>query len=129
MGCLPQRWPTWLRPELVDMDGPPMWPFSASHPITRDGRIFMVPAPGHFHGHTAVVARGDGVTYFFAGDATYEQADLAADRVDGVTYDPAVSLATIRAIKTFARPGTDDHSSRPRSGWASSSGRRRGLFA
>src|SRR5262249_9597732 len=42
-------------------------------------------------------------TYFFAGDATYEQVDLVAERVDGVTYDPAVSLATIRAIKTFAR--------------------------
>lgn len=63
----------------------------------------MVPAPGHFFGHSAVVVRGNGVTYFFAGDATYEQADLAADRVDGVTYDPAVSLATIHAIKKFAR--------------------------
>ncbi len=103
MGCLPQRWPTWFRPELVDMDGPPIGPFPASHPITRDGRVFMVPAPGHFPGHAAVVVRGDGVTYFFAGDATYEQADLAADRVDGVTSDPLVSLATIRAIKKFAR--------------------------
>lgn len=103
MGCLPQRWPIWLRPELVDMDGPPVGPFPASHPITRDGRIFMVPAPGHFRGHAAVVVRGDGITYFFAGDATYEQADLAADRVDGVTYDPKVSLATFRAIKSFAR--------------------------
>jgi glyoxylase-like metal-dependent hydrolase (beta-lactamase superfamily II) len=51
----------------------------------------------------AVIVRGEGVTYFFAGDATYEQADLAADRVDGVTYDPAISLKTIRAIETFAR--------------------------
>ena len=42
------------------------------------------------------------MTYFLASDATYAQADLAADRVDGVTYDPAVSLATIRAIKAFA---------------------------
>ena len=102
-GCLPQRWPTWLRPELVDMDGPATGPFQSSHSITRDGRIFAVPAPGHFPGHMAVVVRGEGVTYFFAGDATYEQADLAADRVDGVTYDPAISLNTIRAIKTFAR--------------------------
>jgi glyoxylase-like metal-dependent hydrolase (beta-lactamase superfamily II) len=103
MGCLPQRWPIWLHPELVEMDGPPIGPFPASHPITQDGRIFMVPAPGHFRGHSAVVARGDVVTYLFAGDATYEQQDLAADRVDGVTYDPAISLATIQAIKTFAR--------------------------
>ena len=102
MGCLPQRWPIWLKPELVDLDGPPVGPFPSSHPITKDGRVFLVPTPGHFPGHVAVVARDEGVTYFFAGDATYAQDDLAADRVDGVTNDPALSLATLRAIKAFA---------------------------
>jgi glyoxylase-like metal-dependent hydrolase (beta-lactamase superfamily II) len=102
MGCLPQRWPTWFRPELVDMDGPSVGPFPASHPITRDGRILLVPTPGHFYGHASVIVRDDDVAYFLAGDATYAQADLLADRVDGVTYDPAASLATLRAIKTFA---------------------------
>ena len=102
MGCLPQRWPIWLKPELVDLDGPPVGPFPSSHPITKDGRVFLVPTPGHFPGHVAVVARGEGVTYFLAGDATYAQDDLAADRVDGVTNDPALSLATLRAIKAFA---------------------------
>src|SRR5262249_48658298 len=63
---------------------------------------FVFPPPGHFPGHVAVVARDEGVTYFFAGDATYAQDDLAADRVDGVTNDPALSLATLRAIKAFA---------------------------
>lgn len=103
MGCLPQCWPIWLQPELVELKGPALGPFSGSFPLTRDGRIFLLPTPGHFPGHTSVVARGDDVTYFFAGDATYEQADLAADRVDGVTNDPAQSLATLRAIQWFAR--------------------------
>ena len=102
MGCLPQRWPIWLKPELVDLDGPPVGPFPSSHPITKDGQVFLVPTPGHFPGHVAVVARGEGVTYFLAGDATYAQDDLAADRVDGVTNDPALSLATLQAIKVFA---------------------------
>lgn len=61
-----------------------------------------MPTPGHFPGHVAVVARGEGVTYFFAGDATYAQEDLIVDRVDGVTNDPALSLATLRTIKAFA---------------------------
>jgi hypothetical protein len=30
------------------------------------------------------------------------QTDLLADRVDGVTYKPAVSRATLQTIKTFA---------------------------
>jgi hypothetical protein len=37
-----------------------------------------------------------------AGDATYTEANLRADRVDEVTYDPSVSLSTLRAIKSFA---------------------------
>jgi N-acyl homoserine lactone hydrolase len=102
MGCLPQRWPIWFRPELADMDGPPIGPFPASHSITKDGRVLMVPTPGHYIGHTSVIVRDDAITYFLAGDATYTEANLLADRVDGVTYNPAVSRATLRAIKTFA---------------------------
>jgi glyoxylase-like metal-dependent hydrolase (beta-lactamase superfamily II) len=102
MGCLPQRWPIWFRPELVDMDGPAVGPFPASHSVTRDGRILMVPTPGHFYGHTSVIVRDDDVTYFLAGDATYTQANLRDELVDGVTNNPAVSLATLRAIKAFA---------------------------
>jgi N-acyl homoserine lactone hydrolase len=70
MGCLPQRWPTWLRPELVTMDGPPVGPFPASHAITVDKRILLVPTPGHADGHIAVIVRDDEVTYLLAGDAT-----------------------------------------------------------
>lgn len=102
MGCLPQRWPIWFKPDLVTMDGPAVGPFGASHRITRDGRIFMVPTPGHAKGHCSVVVRGDNVTYFLAGDATYTEANLRAEKADGVTYDPACSEATLRAIKRFA---------------------------
>ena len=103
MGCLPQRWPVWLDPELVDLDGPAVGPFAASHRITRDGRILLVPTPGHVDGHVSVIARGQGATWFLAGDATYSQANLQAERTDGVTNDPATALATLRAIKCFAR--------------------------
>lgn len=103
MGCLPQRWPIWFKPELVDMDGPAVGPFAASHPITGDGRIFMVPTPGHSKGHVSIVVRGEGVTYFLAGDATYTESNLRDGKVDGVTYDPALSAATLAAIDRFAR--------------------------
>ncbi len=102
LGCLPQRWPIWLKPDLVELDGPPVGPFPSSHSITKDGRIFLVPTPGHAKGHVSVVVRADDITYFFAGDATYDEANLRAEKADGVTYDPAVSEATLRAIKTFA---------------------------
>jgi glyoxylase-like metal-dependent hydrolase (beta-lactamase superfamily II) len=102
MGCLPQRWPVWLRPELVDMDGPAIGPFPSSHPVTKDGRIVLVPTPGHVKGHVSVIVRADGVTWFLAGDATYSEANLLAEKTDGVTNNPAESLATLRAIRRFA---------------------------
>lgn len=102
MGCLPQRWPIWLKPELVDMDGPAIGPFPSSHPITDDGSIFLVPTPGHAEGHVSVVVRDRDVTYFLAGDATYDEENLRNERADGVTSDPALSTRTLRAIKQFA---------------------------
>ena len=102
MGCLPQRWPVWLAPELVDLDGPAVGPFPASRPITEDGHIFLVPTPGHVEGHVSVVVRDAEVTWFLAGDATYSQVNLQAEQTDGVTNDPAGALATLRAIKRFA---------------------------
>jgi len=67
-GALPQRWPIWLKPELVEMDGPAAGPSPASHPITQDGRIFLVPTPGHAVGHLSEVVSAEDVTYFIAGD-------------------------------------------------------------
>jgi len=102
MGCLPQRWPTWLRPELVDMDGPALGPFGKSHPVTADGRICFVPSPGHSKGHAAVIVRADDITYVLAGDATYHEANLREEKADGVTYNPDLSVRTLRQLKEFA---------------------------
>jgi len=102
MGCLPQRWPIWFKPDLISAETSAPGPFPFVHPITKDGRIFMVPTPGHSEGHMSVVVRGEDVTYFLAGDATYTEANLRAEKADGVTNDPARSTATLRAIKAFA---------------------------
>jgi glyoxylase-like metal-dependent hydrolase (beta-lactamase superfamily II) len=85
------------------MTGPREGPFAGSYPITQDKRIFLVATPGHAIGHVSVVVRAEGVTYFLAGDATYTLDNLRQEKVDGVTYDPAVSLGTLRAIKQFAQ--------------------------
>lgn len=102
MGCLPQCWPIWFKPDLIVPETRADGSFPLIHPITRDGRIFMVPTPGHSEGHMSVVVRAEDVTYFLAGDATYTQTNLRAEKADGVTNDPKRSIATLRAIKAFA---------------------------
>ncbi len=56
-GYLPQHWPAGLTPRLVDFSGPAAGPFAASHDVAGDGRLLMVPLPGHTPGH-AGSARG-----------------------------------------------------------------------
>lgn len=102
MGCLPQRWPIWLKPELVDWDGPTIGPFPGSHAVISDGSIAFVPTPGHSKGHASVIVRDQSITYFLAGDATYNEANLRAEKADGVTNNPQLSIETLRKIKAFA---------------------------
>ncbi len=58
-GYVPQHWPAGLTPRLLDVDGPPVGPFSASYDIAGDGRMLAVPTPGHTPGHLALLV-GDG---------------------------------------------------------------------
>lgn len=102
MGCLPQRWPPWFKPEVIELRGPPIGPFPTSYPITRDGRIALVPTPGHIVGHASVIVRAEDVTYFIAADASYLEDNIRHERTDGITMDPAVSQRTLHAVKTFA---------------------------
>lgn len=101
-GYLPQRNPIWLKTELIDFITNPVGDFPASHPITKDGSIFLVPTPGHCTGHMSVVVRGNGITYFIAGDASYNEENIRNEKTDGVTFKPDVALKTLRAIKKFA---------------------------
>ena len=102
MGCLPQRWPPWFKPHLFELDGPAIGPFPRSHAITRDGRVVLVPTPGHTPGHVSVIVRGDDITYFIAADASYAEPNIRARVVDGITMVPDVALRTLEAIDSFA---------------------------
>ena len=102
MGCLPQRWPPWFRPRLLDLYGPPVGPFPCSHSVTRDDRITLVPTPGHIPGHVSVIVRGDDLTYFIAADASYVEANIRGKVVDGITMVPDVARRTLDMVDAFA---------------------------
>ncbi|THX47866.1 ankyrin [Aureobasidium pullulans] len=104
-GSLPKQWPVWFKPKLVDLSGPALGPFEKSLPVTDDGAIALVSTPGHVEGHLSVIARDTetDVTYFIAGDASYNEKNVANQETDGVTMNPKLSLDTLRRIKAFAQ--------------------------
>ncbi|GAA1798995.1 hypothetical protein [Nostocoides veronense] len=56
----------------------------------------------HMAGHLSVVVRTPDVTWFLAGDATYDQDLLLRRVVDGPAEDVTVSLATMDRIAGLA---------------------------
>jgi glyoxylase-like metal-dependent hydrolase (beta-lactamase superfamily II) len=103
LGAVPTRWPAWFDPHRVNLTGPPVPGFATSLPLTTDGAVFAVPTPGHMPGHLSVVVRADQVTYFLAGDATYDETLLKQRVVDGASGDPTAAVSTLESIATFAR--------------------------
>jgi glyoxylase-like metal-dependent hydrolase (beta-lactamase superfamily II) len=64
-------------PVLVDLDGPPLGPFSGSYDVAGDGRMLVVPAPGHTPGHVALVVRDEDGGWLLGGDMAESPAALA----------------------------------------------------
>jgi glyoxylase-like metal-dependent hydrolase (beta-lactamase superfamily II) len=88
----------------VALDGAPFGAFDHSRPLTEDGRIVVVPTPGHTPGHVSVICvDDDGRHVFLAGDATDTLEQLRARRPDAVGPKPKVHVATLDRILAHGR--------------------------
>jgi glyoxylase-like metal-dependent hydrolase (beta-lactamase superfamily II) len=75
-GYLPQYWPAGVAPSLVDFSGPPLGPFEGSLDLAGDGRLVLVPTPGHTAGHMALVVRAGEHGYLCCGDLVKSPAEM-----------------------------------------------------
>jgi N-acyl homoserine lactone hydrolase len=96
------RWPQWLKPELLSLPKPADDLMAASVPITRDGTVRAVAAPGHTLGHMAVSVESYGVLFLLAGDVSYLVQTLLDASPDGLGADPEAETATHRRILACA---------------------------
>ena len=103
LGAVPSQWPSWFAPHRIQFGEAAVGPFTKSFPLTEDGRVIAVPTPGHMPGHLSIVVRAEDVTYFLAGDATYDETLLEQRIVDGPSADLSVSLSTLDRIAALAR--------------------------
>lgn len=100
-GYLPHRWPKWWQPELIRFGTEAFGPFAEAMPLTRRGDVLIVPTPGHTPDHVSVVVMGD-VSFFLAGDTSYNQRLLLDGKSDGVSPDPDVTRRTLARILALA---------------------------
>jgi N-acyl homoserine lactone hydrolase len=97
-GYLPNRWPGWFDPKPLDLAAEPFGPFAASARLTADGAVIAIATPGHTADHVSIIVQDGDTSIMLAGDTSYNERLMLADRVDGVSADEAVSVATLNAI-------------------------------
>ncbi|HEY1309118.1 MAG TPA: N-acyl homoserine lactonase family protein [Vicinamibacterales bacterium] len=102
-GYLPQRWPSWFDPVPLDLAAHAFGPFVASTRLTQAGDVVAVGTPGHTADHISVAVVEGEITYFLAGDASYNERLMLAGKVDGVSADDEVAERTLRAIRCYVR--------------------------
>jgi len=103
LGYLPRRWPSWFDPAPLDFAAEPFGPFSLSRRLTEAGDVLAIATPGHTADHVSVVVRDGDTIFFLAGDTSYNEALMLAGKVDGISADEHISIATLHNIKRLAQ--------------------------
>ena len=98
--------------QLVDIDGAPVGPFRASYDVAGDGRLLLVPTPGHTAGHAALLVRDGNRSWLLAGDLAHTAAEVEhvapeiarwcrAEDVEILTsHDPAADSTLCRRMSS-----------------------------
>lgn len=102
-GALPQHWPDWFAPHLIQFENRPIGTFARSYHVTQAGDVLLVPTPGHTVGHMSVIVQEERGAVFLAGDTSYTEQLLLAGAIDGVSTDPGVARQTLHTIQQFGR--------------------------
>lgn len=101
-GFLPQHWPRWFSPRLIEPGRQPFGPFPESTALTAAGDVHLLPTPGHTPGHQSVAFEAGDTVFLFAGDVSYTEQLMLQGVVDGVAADPAASRTTLRRVQQLA---------------------------
>jgi glyoxylase-like metal-dependent hydrolase (beta-lactamase superfamily II) len=98
-----QPLPAPFSPTPFVFDGPPVGAFPRSRPLSADGTVLAVPAPGHTPGHIAVLVDRGEHHVLLCGDAAYDQQQIVDRHPDAVSPRPEIARATMETILRHAR--------------------------
>ncbi|MDO4230854.1 MAG: N-acyl homoserine lactonase family protein [Lautropia sp.] len=98
-GYLNMHYPKWFNPSGISFDDGPFESFASSRKLTADGRIRLVPTPGHTLGHLSVIIDQGEHYVLLAGDAAYTEAAMLRGEVDGVAIDADLHNDSTRRMR------------------------------
>ena len=103
MGARRSRWPRGRPPVLVGDDGPSLGAFPSSRPLTRDGRVAIIPLPGHSPGHIGLVVRTSEGDVVIGGDAAFSSEQVATRTLAGIVEETASAAQTLELLAAHTR--------------------------
>ena len=99
---LPELYPSWFKPRLITYKPDSVEVFGQSAALTEAGDVLLVATPGHTHHHSSVLFQADDAHYLFAGDVSYNQAQVLSGELAGVNADQAQTRLTYQRIREYA---------------------------
>lgn len=102
-GYLTMHYPQWFKPITTAHADGPFESFERSAALTADGRVRLVPTPGHTLGHQSVIVDMGGHYVLIGGDASYSEASLLAGQIDGVCINGALHRDSTARMRELCR--------------------------
>ena len=99
---LPELYPNWFAPHLVDYQLDKVAGFTQSAPLTDAGDVLLVATPGHTHHHSSVLFQADDAHYLFAGDMSYNQGQLLRGELAGGNADQQNARRSYGQVLAYA---------------------------
>jgi len=90
--------------EYRPVDGVPGFP--AAHDLLGDGRVLVLPTPGHSRGHQSLLVRGERDVLLTA-DIVYDQVALEQGILPGSLSEPRAAAASFAAVRRFVSDNPD----------------------
>ncbi|MDZ4765696.1 MAG: N-acyl homoserine lactonase family protein [Chloroflexota bacterium] len=103
LGAVPEQFPRWLAPTLVDYTDGAYHAFPRSQRLTKAGDVLIVPTPGHTLGHQSVVLELGDKAIFFAGDASFDQAQVREGAISGIAIAGGQARTTLTHIRQLGQ--------------------------
>ncbi|WP_244153143.1 N-acyl homoserine lactonase family protein [Rodentibacter genomosp. 1] len=102
-GYLTHVYPNWLTPDGIRFDDGVFESFEHHHKLTADGKICLVPTPGHTMGHLSVIVDMGDHYVFIGGDASYDETYLLRGEIDGVCMNSKLHQESTMRIRKLCR--------------------------
>jgi glyoxylase-like metal-dependent hydrolase (beta-lactamase superfamily II) len=101
-GDLPQLYPSWFKPDLVELNGE-YDVFDKALYVTKAKDIVLVQTPGHTWHHCSVILKTEQCHIFFGADVCYEQQQVINEKYSGANASHKLAKDTYSKVRSFCR--------------------------